>query len=179
MNEIVPPDVAGHLLDGEVLVWWDMPEPPLAASRRIDAHFFVGAVFFVLPIVLGAKAANTSYFGGLALASFSVVGLWLLSAPLRAYRNARKTYYALTDRRALILAGATSKTFLLERVAFVEAEANDSGKGHVLFYRKPHYDKDDVRPKDVGFEGVKAPDRVAATMLGLIEARRSRLGTAP
>lgn len=68
----------------------------------------------------------------------SLFGIWLMFAPRRAYLSAKHTYYAITDRRVLILFGRPSGGFMAssfnrDRIEFIEKIEERDGRGHLLF----------------------------------------------
>ena len=68
---------------------------------------------------------------------FVGIGLFLGSAPLRAYWAAASMMFALTDRRALVVKGAKTTAYPLERIDFVETESMHDSRGNVLFLNEP------------------------------------------
>lgn len=110
------PDIAAKLAPGEALLWQGQPEPgrrvPLRATVYASvlggltavlllASWFVAVWHATMPnariIVLGLIVAA-------ALATFFALRLTLLDRR-RARARDKRTAYAITDRRALVLAG--------------------------------------------------------------------------
>jgi hypothetical protein len=127
-GEPLPPDLAARveseLADGERLVWVGQPLPGLYRLRSIPllivGIFFLG--FSVLWLVMtagmglfagfGAAQAGggpaavgvDSFFGCFALVGLFplAIGIFLVTSPLWMGSMARKTLYAVTNRRAII-----------------------------------------------------------------------------
>lgn len=95
----------------EILVWKGRPDP-MAYIRKpatlvqvpFGLFFFGFAVFWTI----GASQGSTVF--GLFGVPFMAVGLWIASKPLRTYRRAARTYYAVTDQRILIVSAGRSYT---------------------------------------------------------------------
>ena len=71
---------------------------------------------------------------------FVLLGLWMLSTPYRARREAQKTVYALTDKRALILTpswrgGVTVRNIPPEHLSARTRTQNPDGSGTLVFTR--------------------------------------------
>ena len=126
-GEPLPPDLAARveseLAEGERLVWVGQPLPGLYRLRSIPLAFvgifFVGFGLLWLTLtgamaLVGAGAAGQAdpaagvgvggFMGCFALAGLFplAVGIGLVTSPLWMGSMARKTLYALTDRRAII-----------------------------------------------------------------------------
>jgi hypothetical protein len=96
------PSVSRALLTGDALVplvmgliWTPMIAPP---AIMMTVHFVSGGVepgqgWVVWPIALAVH---------FVLWVFAFVGLWMLSIPLWTWHKTRHTFYAVTDRRAII-----------------------------------------------------------------------------
>lgn len=149
---IAPEALRARLERGEKLIWWDRPIPGLLARRELGFPMLFALVFLGFSLFWMAAASRAGGPFALFGAPFVLVGLWLLSAPIRAYRRARKALYALTDRRALIMNGASTWARPLDRIDFVEDEVGPGGAGHVYFYDEP------TRLRRRG-EGVSTPYR--------------------
>ena len=90
------------LRSGEKIIWRGRPTPS-AAIQTGWAEILFGLFFFSFAVfwTIGASAAGG--FFGLFGVPFMAVGAWMLSKPIRTKRRARRTYYAITNRRALII----------------------------------------------------------------------------
>jgi hypothetical protein len=176
----VPPEqIVGRLARGETLIWWDRPIPALAARRELQIGLLFGLFFLGFAIFWMLTAAQKPGFFFLFGLPFVGIGGWIVSAPARAYFNASRTLYALTDRCALILTDGTMQTFPLEEIDFVETESDPDGSGHVLFYKDaPSFGSwrptgSAPMPTKLGFVAVRDADQVGRALLEAREKRRS------
>lgn len=110
------PDIAAELEPGEKLLWQGHPEPgrriPLRATITASAFFFVTVVLLVVAWYLAIRLGSTTQtrliaYGLIGSAAFfTFLGLRVSLLDLRRARaRDRRTTYAITDRRALLIAG--------------------------------------------------------------------------
>jgi len=93
---------------------------------------------------------------------FVAIGFWMLWQPIAAVRRARRTVYALTDRRLIevIVGAATSvKSVMLDRIGPIERSAGPDGWGTLRVQTGSHVDSDGDRITD-RFEMIGIPDVV-------------------
>ena len=90
---------------------------------------------------------------------FILIGIGLLSSPLWAYRNARKTVYVITDRRALLIQGSRSLTirsFLPAQLSAIYRKEKRDGSGDIILSQWFYRDSDgDRQSEEIGFLRVK------------------------
>jgi hypothetical protein len=91
-----------------------------------------------------------------------LLGFGLLTRPFQALRNATKTLYALTDRRALVFEDVEVVHVDRDRIHDAVSHARPDGSGDVVFLDQSGVDGT-VR---VGFYGVQEVARVAALLIG-------------
>jgi hypothetical protein len=164
---------------GERVIWTGQPSP------RAFARSSWGLVLFGIPwtaFSLFWMAAATGSIGGFRRDSgsmgaarwffplfglpFVLIGFGMLSAPLWTRRGSRKTAYALTDRRALIirigLRGRITVTSLEpSRLSRLERAENRDGTGDLVFERAISYGNDNTsRTTVTGFIGIRDPKQV-------------------
>lgn len=127
--------IQSRLGPGERLVWWGHPLNGLL--MRWNCNGTLAAALFILVLASGSWMTGTPepILASLLRMFLIVVGLGTLLSWLWHYLVSARSIYALTDRRALILTGAASMSFPLERIEFVDTKGFRSGRGHVLFYR--------------------------------------------
>src|SRR5262245_29400694 len=108
----VPSKLTRRLAVGKNLIWWDRPIPALMAGRESREVLLFGGFFLAFSIfwITSARQMGEVLYG----IPFVLVGLWVVTAPLRSYYKASSLLYALTDRRALILSGSGAKTLPVE-----------------------------------------------------------------
>ncbi len=105
---VLPPEleqaIRRELAGDEKVAWIGRPRPGSLASAEL-ATFAFGLPFTAFSIFWIAGVAQAPK-GGAIVALFGLpflgVGLFILSAPLRAWNRARGTCYLLTDRRAIV-----------------------------------------------------------------------------
>jgi hypothetical protein len=177
-NEALPPEViTRRLARGERLIWWDRPEPMRYALREVNFStlfgvFFVG--FAIFWMFTAYRAPGPFFLFGIP---FVLVGLWMITAPLRAYRTAQTTVFALTDKRAITVTGSTVTARPLGHVDFVETESIADGSGNVLFLNEPvslvpwQWNTQQMMRKS-GFIAIADAERVGQQMLSLMEKRK-------
>ena len=173
-------DRAERELDpGERIEWISMP------IARFFTPASTGAFIFGIPWTAfalfwtGGAAWGTSQVEGagwfrafpLFGLPFILIGFGLLSSPLWAYRKARRTVYAITDRRALSLEGGrttTVRSFTPEQLKEIYRKERRDGSGDVIFARRTWRDSEgDRQAEEIGF--LRVPD------VRDVEARLRRL----
>jgi hypothetical protein len=109
-NSSLPADldarVRAELRDGEQLLWVGQPRPGRLARQGLPVVIF-GIPWTAFAIFWTAGAGGFLFGGGnvcfgLFGVPFILVGLGMLTSPYWLARSARRTCYALTDRRAII-----------------------------------------------------------------------------
>ena len=114
--------VNAELSEDETIQWIDQPIPSFFASGALEPFFF-GIPWTAFSVFWTSGAAGVLDLNGggfnfnfqnldagrLLIAAFGIPfvlsGLWMLSAPLRVRRNAKRTVYAITNYRAIIVQG--------------------------------------------------------------------------
>lgn len=91
------------LQDGENLVWKGRPSPframAIGTVYALLGVLCAGFFFAVRTVDLGVELGWAYWIYTLIM----VFGLWLMTAPLRFGLKARRTYYAITDRRIVFV----------------------------------------------------------------------------
>lgn len=188
-----------ELLPGEQLVWHDQPLPRLIIRREIGAVVIgvilfaaslAGAISLIGGLLQGAVLEVKVLSLGHLLATTAVgllPGLMFLSGPYWSWRNAKRTYYALTNQRAIIFLGCwwrTTKVYSyaptqlahLRRVQFAD------GTGHLFFDPPPAVvsGKGDALPPVVlGFIGVRNVKQVADAVERLVQSPNRPIVSTP
>lgn len=143
--------VQSELDSGEQLIWTARPNPQRVAMRQLPLFLFgipffafavtwMGGAFFMTRLVSGAAPGlgPTSFFPLFGV-PFVLVGLYLLTSPAVAYWKAGKTIYAVTNRRAILIEGGTSRsvqTFERGEIGHIERREHSNGTGDVIFARE-------------------------------------------
>ncbi len=165
--------IRSELRRGERLIWVGQPRPGYFARQALGVFFF-GGLWTVFTSFMLAMFLVTRFHGGdhwkgdpvtsvLGLSLFMLVGIGLLSVPFWLWRKARHTYYALTDRRAILweagwFGSVAVRSYLpddLNRLYRVEYH----GGGDLIFEEQYTFHTDNERgeiatPKAHGFIGI-------------------------
>ena len=143
--------LARELARGERVVWLAQPAPlarALASGRTFlfGIPFFAFALFWTWGATGGFGGPQTpsnvafSKFAYLWGGMFVLAGAAMLLSPVWAWWVARRTLYAVTDRRALLievpLRRVTVRSFAGERLATVIRREYPSGRGDLIFERE-------------------------------------------
>lgn len=142
---------------GERLLWTGQPDANRVARQAMPILLFgipwtVGALYFGHPWT--EDHLPFALFSGL----FVIAGLSMCCTPLVSYRDARRSTYAITDRRVLIVtAGRERKVASYRAADQCEAERQEQpdGSGDLLFARQQEKDNEGgYRTVDVKFVGI-------------------------
>lgn len=170
-----------ELSPGERVQWQAMPIPRWFEPGSLVVFLFglpwtAFAVVWTLGAAWGVSKANGPWFVGffpLFGVPFILVGLGMLSMPCWARLAARRTIYAITDRRALIIQGirtVETRSFAPNLLSNLLRRDRRDGSGDVLFSRKEWRDSDGDRSvKEIGFVSIPEPRKVEALLRELAE----------
>lgn len=154
------------LLPGEQLIW--SGHPVLVPNNFVTTRLFLP--FAVLWVVVSAgrlasvvREWRADKVGSEVVAAASVLlalGLWLLIGPLlRQWVRARRSAYAVTDRRILVLDGSTGRDRSvtarpLEELGSLSLTTRRDGSGRIRF-GVPDFSFDDIPEVDRVFDLVR------------------------
>jgi hypothetical protein len=161
-----------QLEPGERLLWYGKPDPKRQMlSSLIIMVFGIPWTAFAL-VWTGAASGlfiGDRFFGwqslfGLFGVPFVIVGFGMLASPYRTYRQAQRTVYAVTNRRAIIISGTRTRniqSFGAADMDMIERRERASGKDDVLFatVRNPK------NIRRVGFFGITDARRAETLLL--------------
>src|SRR5262245_61971419 len=136
--------VQTELLPGEGLRWVEQPVPMRLAFAALPMVLFaIPWTAFALFWMWGAAQGTCEGPGPMRLfplfgLPFVAIGLGLFTSPFWLMRNARRTAYVVTDRRAIVLAarfgGAVSvRSFEPEKLGDLRREQRADGSGDLVF----------------------------------------------
>ena len=200
MNESTkPPELeallAPQLRGDEHVVWMAQPIPRMIIKREI------GGMIIGVVLVAASLAGMASLVGGLlyadnvepttvvALLGFLLVnvvvalapGLLFLSGPYWSWRKAIRTYYVLTNQRAILFQASwlnkmTIHSCELSQLARHRRVQFADGSGHIFF--EPPRSEDDRRQKtpaqaELGFIGIAHVREIAGTIDKLIRGEQA------
>ena len=162
----------------ERILWMDMPIPTFF-TRESKKIFLFGTVFtsFAIFWTFGAagftipnlkEVSNPMQLVAILFPLFGIpfilIGFYMLANPLVAYRNAFKTVYVITDRRAITFESGWSKTirsYPPSRLLNVYRKERRDGTGDVIISSEKWIEsEDDKRSKDLGFFQIREPRAV-------------------
>lgn len=153
LNAAIAAQVAGELQPNEKLLWAGQPTAKSGRRSAWPVCLF-GIPFLGFSMFWVAMAGGMVWFGGPANAPgfmgvvgmifplfgipFVLVGLGLVSAPYWTVRRARKTWYALTNQRAIVhngsLFGASEMTsFRGDALGKMSRRSYADGTGDLVF----------------------------------------------
>ena len=176
--------VRSELIENEQLIWADRPVSERFYRKKIKAAI-AGKIIIGLIVLWILGVIYTSFSSGnspaLALVFFALPLLFiarkLLNKPAEARQRAEQTYYAITDKRLLIINDYKDKSvesYDLDKLEFVENAENKDGTGNVYFTKTlittiSNNDRDgrSSRNKSVhevkkGFKGIYDAENVTA-----------------
>ncbi|HLH91520.1 MAG TPA: PH domain-containing protein [Xanthobacteraceae bacterium] len=140
-----PPEVTATLDRGERVIWSGRPRQGLML-RGMDAFVIPFAVVWTSIPAYGAwmtlKGSNSDPVAVLPVLLFIVIGLYMLIG--RFFVDAaqrRRTSYALTSQRVLILSGLWSRevrSLAVSTLGEIDVSARASGWGTIMFGRSPY-----------------------------------------
>jgi hypothetical protein len=165
----------GQLDSGERLLWAGKPAPSGAAvgslPMTVFGLLFAGfAAFWIWAAAGGMSRSSGEDFSGpgaffpLFGIPFLLVGLGMVFAPLWAYLGAKHTVYAVTDRRAMIIAGSGTKnvrSFTQDEIGEITRVERPDGTGSLMFASVSRTSsKGHTSISRVGFVGISDVRRV-------------------
>jgi hypothetical protein len=173
-----PEAITRRLAKGEKLIWWARPIASGLARHELGFQTFFGvffAGFAIFWMTMAYRAPGLFFLFGFL---FVGVGLWMVTAPLRAYWTASSTIFGLTDKRALIVKGSKATGYPLEHIAFVETESGADGRGNVLFLNEsasplPWGGNTGQMMRKGGFIAIADAERIGQEMIRRMEQRRA------
>jgi hypothetical protein len=165
MERVQAEQIAMSQLDGgERLLWSGTPAAGAAARRALPAVLFgiPFTAFAAFWIVMASgltkgvpKTAGPWMLFPLFGIPFLLVGLGVMLGPLWVYLAARKTVYAVTEKRALIIVGGAVQSFTSADVGDISRFERSDGSGSVFFASRGIVTSNGfTRQARVGFEGI-------------------------
>ncbi|MFI4855180.1 MAG: hypothetical protein ACIAQF_09440 [Phycisphaerales bacterium JB065] len=170
------PRIARELESNEELIWAGRPDPSRMGCRSMPIVIF-GIPFTAISVfwVLATSGVLFGSIGGggrivqilftLFGVPFVLVGLFMLTAPFWAKRAAKRTLYALTDRRCIIwqhgLRTTTVKSYGPDDLGSMSRVERKNGAGDVIFVQsmriRDRSGSSDTVTQAEGFMGVEDP----------------------
>lgn len=155
---------------GERLIWADRPAPGRMVLSGLVLTAF-GSVFagFAAFWIAGAASATSGDSGVFAFfplfgIPFLLVGLAIMLAPLWIWMSAKKTIYAISSDRLVIIMGRRVRSFEPDEIDSLERREKADGSGDIIFRRdlvrshSRHHGR--TRERKIGFIGIPEVRRV-------------------
>lgn len=151
-----------ELQEGETLWWTGQPIGKRAAWRALPGVLFaIPWTGFAVYWVIGASGFQWpgfpngfNYFSLFGML-FVLIGLYVLGSPIWAMRKAKRTAYALTDRRVIIVESGRStrvRSYRRHQITELSRKQRVDGSGDVILAHKTRTDSEgDKFTTDVGF----------------------------
>ena len=133
-------EISREIALDERLLWASRANPARMAKRVAPASF-VGIPFLAFSIfwTVSATSMGAPFFFTLWGLMFCGIGLFVLLSPMLAARQGASTIYAVTDKRAIIIEGGSSrsiKSWTRRDIENIDRIEHADGTGDVIFARE-------------------------------------------
>ncbi|MEW6712670.1 MAG: hypothetical protein AB1403_22825 [Candidatus Riflebacteria bacterium] len=171
-----------ELVSDEQIEWKGMPIPRLLKAETLAIFLFAipwtafsifwicGAAGFKIPDF--SKGFDPFMLFPLFGLPFLLIGLAMLASPIFSYLADRKTLYAVTDRRVIIITGGRSyeiKSFLPEKISELTRRER-AAAGDLIFAQRISKDSDDRdQTVEIGFFNISDIQGAKEAMQKLME----------
>ena len=183
---LTPDPIARELDIGENVLWSGQPDPARMRRKAMpSALFSVPLLAFMAFWIWGASAGARSMLAAgktppLPIILFPLFGLFgvfiviaLALSPWTEFAKARRTFYALTDRRALIIVEEKKKSVKSVMPTEFALERRDLARGgDVIFKREVKGSGEDRKVTEYGFYGIENAREVERMARELAQSRR-------
>lgn len=175
--------VKQELEPGERIIWSETPKPRFftPGSSATFAFAVVWTLFSAFWIA-GASGFQMPQFNRgedlfpLFGVPFLLIGIGMLLTPIYTYRNAFKTVYVLTDRRAITFVGGfriAVRSFLPRELTTVYRKQGRDGSGDVIFNAKRWKDSEgSSHSEEIGFLGIDDVRSVEQLLKEMVDSHR-------
>jgi hypothetical protein len=152
-----------ELAAGESLLWSGRPDPVRSSRAAYGCWVFAVpwtafSVFWML-MASGVLSGKLNLPFALFGLPFVLVGLGMLMAPRWAYASAKKTVYAVTNQRLIVMTEGrfrSVKSFYADDIGSLERRERPDGTGDLIFAKRAWRDSDgDRRYSETGFTGIR------------------------
>ncbi len=155
-----------ELRAGESLRWAETPKPKFFTSSTLPMVLFaIPWTAFSIFWMCGAAGFKVPDFSGpgsffpLFGLPFFFIGMGMLLSPLFHYRRMKKTIYAVTNYRALIIS-STIRSFYKNELGSIVRKNRRDGRGDVIFSSEVHSSRNGTHRVDIGFINITNPREV-------------------
>ena len=172
--------INAELQRGEKLLWVGKPTPLRVVMQNREV-VIVGVLLLIVMIcvlfifpnahVFSVNLVGLGFSFGWILLIFVLLGLTYFARPIYDYFMARRTIYAVTDRRALILKGRLRgrKALSYRQLEQVKRRDQLNGRGDLIFGSETYVVRRSsgvrVRTRKIGFFGIENAREVEALLL--------------
>jgi hypothetical protein len=174
-----------QLESGEQLLWHSRPDPRRSVLGSLFIVLFgIPWTAFSLFWMAGASGFLFSEDGNGIFSLFALfgvpfvlVGLGMLTSPYWVYQKMKRTVYALTNRRAIIITGGKSKTiqsYTSKDIGIIERTERANGKGDLIFA----IESASKSTQKIGFMSINDARRVERLMLDVFKKEESERAAA-
>ncbi len=169
---------------GEKMLWTGQPDPKRLSKKAILISLFgipwtafalfwvVAAAGFKLPDFSSLSDGFHAVFPLFGI-PFVLVGLGMFTAPYWAYRSAKRTVYAITNRRALVISFGRSKrvqSYFEQDITDISRVERADGSGNLIFRTEETTDnKGNARLNQIGFFGISEVRQVEKILLDVFK----------
>lgn len=169
-----------ELEPGERVQWMESPIPRMFTVASIVPFLFsIPWTAFALFWIYGASGFKVPDFSEgidpfpLFGVPFVLIGIGMFLSPVFSYRSAKKTVYAITEKRGIMIKSGFSKTirsFRPDELGEIYRREKKDGTGDVILGKEEKYNTKG-RPyiHEFGFMSVEKPKEVEAMMRALHE----------
>jgi hypothetical protein len=175
--------VRDELQPNERIIWSETPKPRFFTTGSTATFgFAVVWTLFSLFWIAGASGFQIPRFNRgqdifpLFGVPFVLIGFAMLSTPIWTYRNAFKTVFVLTDRRAITFVGGwamTIRSFQPRDLTVVYRKQAADGSGDVIFNAKQWKDSEGIsHSEEIGFMGIADAKKVEKLLKDMVDSHR-------
>lgn len=176
--------VQTELQSDETILWSDTPVARFFTAKSTGVFLFaILWTLFSLSWIAGASGYKIPSLNGpdglfpLLGVPFVIVGIGMLAYPLVNYRNAFKSCYVLTDRRALTFepewTRTTIRSFTPRQLTIVYRKEARDGTGDVIFNAKRWNTHDGKsHSEEIGFLSIAKVREVESMLKTMVDGHR-------
>ncbi|MGJ3239593.1 MAG: hypothetical protein ACFE0Q_12865 [Anaerolineae bacterium] len=165
--------IESELIEQEDLLWAGQPNPMRFLTKRPDRTHPILSVLIGLELVL---LAGVALVGNTPLLIGVLIGLVLtavLGGLWQQFDNADNTFYAITNKRALVIEGQRVVSFGHEDLQSIERRMHGNARGDIIFRETVVTDRVPFAygllprrtTEEHGFFGVEHPEQVELLLL--------------
>jgi len=183
--DIIPFDmqdiVDQELNDGEQLLWSSQPSVSRAVIKSLPLVVFA-LIWIAIPSAIAFGMYNEYQQGKevpamafVMVSVFLVIGLLMLSPSFWAARKAKKTVYAITNNRAIMIKKGFSidiQSFGPDKLRDIIKRLRSNGSGDLVFERTVSYHRNSKgrmreKVKEIGFFGIERVNEVEDMLMAI------------